>query len=385
MSLNQIQTISIQYFNLVKEKAFQFVSEKQEVIAIIALTILSTFSLSCFLYRINRKMPARILAGPDKVHKVVQPVLIPLQKAILPIGYSFKGIEEGGVLKEGQIKHGAEILKIKGEFKFENNLISGNGRLENWQEEAQVPTYVFEGKVKKGCPSNGILTWQDGDVYNGQFDTEKEILTGKGTITRKNGLVFKGIIEKGIPISGELIWANGDLWIGEVDTSFKPWGRGKLIDHKGTIYEGVLRDGLLVGEGKITYSDGSGAEGNFKDNLLNGKGTFKKADGTVLEGLFKDGVLSGLGKITYPNKSSLEGEFEGEKLVCKIVYDEQKEGTPLPTPRPLKGQGFDWGPLKPRNAKTVKGEVLHEEVSPRAEAQDDLILIKKPRARRLSF
>jgi hypothetical protein len=103
----------------------------------------------------------------------------------------------------------------------------------------------------------------------------------------------------------------------------------KLPD--GSIYTGVLVDGLFEGNGKQHWLNGSFYEGEFKkgyyngfgklhtieftyegffsDGLMNGEGILRFTTGDTIYGIFKNGYVYGMGRIEYQNGDVYEGHI----------------------------------------------------------------------------
>ena len=174
---------------------------------------------------------------------------------------------------------------------------------------------------------NGILYYNNGDYYEGEFQNGKK--EGFGIIIYKNGTRYEGIFKnnkhngygKLIQLDGEVFigdWkdgkingkgvryhSNGDRYIGSYINNIRN-GEGHYIFSNGDAYEGNWNNGKANGKGKFTFKNGNIYEGDFKDNIICGKGKFTMNNGDVYIGVFKNGMINGKG--SYKNS-------KGEKYV----------------------------------------------------------------------
>lgn len=81
----------------------------------------------------------------------------------------------------------------------------------------------------------------------------------------------------------------------------------------GSVFTGVISNGMRQGKGVQKWADSSSYEGTFKDNVADGRGVFKHADGNVYEGQFKDGKAHGAGKLVAKNGSTYVGEWVSDE------------------------------------------------------------------------
>lgn len=170
----------------------------------------------------------------------------------------------------------------------------------------------YEGEFVKGRRTGkGILTWANGDKYEGDFIEGKR--TGKGVLTWANGDIYEGeFVEGKRSGKGTLTLVSGDKYEGDFIQGFLT-GEGVFTWADGDIYKGSFVKGELHGKGTIIWSDGDKYEGDFVEGERTGKGTFTWAGGEIYEGDFIDGVLSGKGILTQANGDRYEGEFVSGK------------------------------------------------------------------------
>eukprot|EP00984_Skeletonema_dohrnii_P016927 scaffold7611_cov79-Skeletonema_dohrnii-CCMP3373.AAC.2 len=150
----------------------------------------------------------------------------------------------------------------------------------------------------KKATGKGTITYDNGDLYKGEFqDTEPH---GVGKMTYKDGRVCEGTWK-----SGKIVY-EGELVDG------KPHGRGKEIHSNGDVYEGEWKNGLRQGKGVFKKANGYVYEGEFKDGRPNGKGTYKWNNGMSYEGEWKDGKRHGKGRLKRSDGSSYEGDYKDD-------------------------------------------------------------------------
>lgn len=109
---------------------------------------------------------------------------------------------------------------------------------------------------------NGTYVWNNGDIYEGEFENDLMHGTGKLSIVGKG--TYEGKFVKGKKSGiGTYTFVNGDVYIGE-------W-----LDDK------------MNGEGTYTFANGDKYSGNFSNNMFNGYGTYTK-NGQSYSGTWKN-------------------------------------------------------------------------------------------------
>jgi hypothetical protein len=138
-----------------------------------------------------------------------------------------------------------------------------------------MPGYVHADCISGNCKNGqGIMTYANGDKYDGQFKDGKK--HGQGTLTFANG-------------------------------------------HK---YIGQFKDDAMHGQGTITYADGEKYDGQWKDDRLHGEGTYTWPNGDKYVGQFKDGRMHGQGTLTFANGNKYVGHWEdGRRHGKGTLYD----------------------------------------------------------------
>jgi len=126
---------------------------------------------------------------------------------------------------------------------------------------------VFTGtRVDGKKTGSGIYKWNDGTVYEGEFEDDK--MHGKGKLTTVKNGTYEGEFKNGRKTgTGTYTFANGDIYTGN-------WENDKMS-----------------GEGTYTFKNGDKYVGNFSDNKFNGTGTYTTG-GNSYKGTWKDNEYS---------------------------------------------------------------------------------------------
>lgn len=174
------------------------------------------------------------------------------------------GIWDDGDLKKGKVKIGNNTY----DGDIQNGLFNGKGKME------YADGSYFEGKFKDGTKKNGVLTFNNGTVFEGDFENDE--IGKNGKFTWPDGKTYQGNLKNGI---------------------FD--GRGTLKDPEKGIYEGEFKNGIYHGKGKYTWYDeytkekGDTYNGEYFDGKKNGYGVYNFKDGSKIEGCFESGELQG--------------------------------------------------------------------------------------------
>lgn len=88
---------------------------------------------------------------------------------------------------------------------------------------------------------------------------------------------------------------------------------GKLYYPDGSIGQGQIRAGMLLGLGTIDHPDGTQENGLFDGYLKHG--TILYREGIKEQGDFVNGKLEGLGRRTHPNGTVEKGTFKDGQLI----------------------------------------------------------------------
>lgn len=215
-------------------------------------------------------------------------------------------------------------------------------------------------KLKQWLEGNGIMTNEEGDVYEGQFgiyciikDNYINLISRKadwifrGTVKIVDGHMYGMNVEYGrhasINVTINNITSNdGKVYEGNIykinnllfdNEEFRldkfiqeGYFKGKLVSSTGEVYElsNFNGDGITLSKGKLIYPTGKIYEGEFDVNMNpKGEGELIDNDGSIYKGNFSEcGILNGQ-KIC-ENGLIYEGNFDTKrnmigigKLICK--------------------------------------------------------------------
>ncbi|WP_028975120.1 MORN repeat-containing protein [Spirochaeta cellobiosiphila] len=156
-------------------------------------------------------------------------------------------------------------------------------------ESIELPdNSVFEGSISNRMfEGYGELTWDNGDVYKGQFKHGR--MDGKGVLTTKIA-TFTGNFKDGLlDGSATIKYRNGDVYFGAIVMGYFN-GKGTLEYRNGDRYTGSFKNGVFEGRGVYTYKNGIRYIGEFKNGYFNGLGELTIGEDKY-NGNFKDGIL----------------------------------------------------------------------------------------------
>ena len=217
---------------------------------------------------------------------------------------------------------------------------------------------IFKGRWHNGKPTNGQLTWENGDVYYGDvytktnremayetgaaFGTDDAAVhvwpnhdgvfipkIGKAQVGRFKSSVRPPRSEKGILESSRLVRIPPES-TPVFDSKFPICGSRAVISDKDPCYaeEFIPNVGSYLGEfeqndrcafncsfmgkGKGTFSffNGDNFTGDFWNGVRNGKGTFTKLNGVKYVGEWINDAWHGTGVLTWPKGVSQKPGFE---------------------------------------------------------------------------
>ncbi|MDR1530728.1 MAG: hypothetical protein LBS62_00815 [Clostridiales bacterium] len=133
----------------------------------------------------------------------------------------------------------------------------------------------------------GKLTYADGSVYIGTFDSGK--CHGKGKLTRPNGTCCEGEFKNGEFAAGKKTFENGAFFEGEFCGGKFARGVALIKYDTGTVYNGEYANDKYKGKGKLSWASGNVYEGEFFDSRYYGHGKLTLANGMIYEGEFSNG------------------------------------------------------------------------------------------------
>ncbi len=228
-------------------------------------------------------------------------------------GQMVKGYKVGqGILEYNKMNYEGEWL---------NDEINGNGKL-------KFGNKIYDGQWKDNKKEGlGILkmTSSNETLITGQWKDDYKIGTGKIYFENKDSLIgiveglnnnFTGfgIIHVTSPFVDDVSLRGKYIYQGNFVKS-KYSGLGKISYEKGNWKEGEWLNGQFIkGNVKLSFEDGSYYEGEIKNSQKNGKGKYIDTKGNVFEGVFTEDKFTGTGKLV-----NADWSYEGE-----IVLNEPK-------------------------------------------------------------
>ena len=225
---------------------------------------------------------------------------------------------------------------FKGKWNLENKM-EGNGIYYLSNDNVLVKGFWEKGELKYGkiyFPDNAIyegyiknsnyngkgkLIYPDGKVYEGIFDNGV-FINGK---VKLNDSEFEGELENERFKKGKRSWNNGYIYEGEFNGDILQ-GKGKLIGpDNGDIYEGDFDNNLFHGKGKYIYSKSQNEyEGEFQQGIMKGKGKYTVKDQYIYEGDWDNNLPHGIGKISnIENTYIFKSAFRYGKMVDEPTYE----------------------------------------------------------------
>ena len=173
---------------------------------------------------------------------------------------------------------------------------------------SKKPCYIGERNKLLQKHGKGYTVEENGDIYEGEYDTSK-----------KHG-------------RGKMVWSNGDVYEGQWDqNSIQGVGRLEYADKE--VYEGEWKNDLRHGKGKVYHTDDSEYEGDFVEGRMTGHGTYVYSDNSHYEGDLEDGVREGYGVMIYANLDVYRGHFSKGNLHGKGTYKDSKGNEYTGAPR----------------------------------------------------
>lgn len=189
----------------------------------------------------------------------------------------------------------------------------------------------------------GILTFRNGDIYNGQFQNNR--VNGYGTMTRPSGEKYSGDLVNGrrhgygqllypkqhparrlkhegtwrhgqMTGHGKIIWRNGDFYEGNFAANkISGFGVIKYAENNPknlTSYSGEWRNDIFNGAGELEWTSGEKFSGNFLNGNMNGNGTYIWPDGRRYNGFMNGKTMNGFGIMNYAaDDESYRVSYEG--------------------------------------------------------------------------
>jgi hypothetical protein len=185
-----------------------------------------------------------------------------------------------------------------GEFygNLKNEIPNGDGMMIFFNSDK----HKFVGQWKSGVPSKGVMEYENGDLYDGEFNP-KGSPDGEGIMiySSENGAEkkFVGQWNDGLPLKGVMEYKNGDHYDGEF------------------VQQGFF-EGYPDGEGIMIYSSENGARKKFVGQWNEGlplKGVMEYKNGDHYDGEFdQEGYPDGEGIMIYYSSESAYKKFVGQ-------------------------------------------------------------------------
>jgi hypothetical protein len=139
----------------------------------------------------------------------------------------------------------------------------------------------------------GVMTWENGDVYTGEFFNGNR--HGHGTLVFADGTEYVGEWECNLQHGvGTRRWTNGDCYTGQYSNG-KRTGEGRFYYSNGDMYIGQWVSGVMHGPGRYYYASGQRFEGLFVNGKRQGKGKLQRTDGSLDVGVYIQDVRRGIG------------------------------------------------------------------------------------------
>ena len=272
-------------------------------------------------------------------------------------GFGFEPIDSKCFIGyyKNNMKNGIGIF-IDSNEKYHGGIYN-EGQLTNDQIMGD-PNYYYRGNAKKGKKhGKGVITWRNGESYEGDFFEEK--IEGQGILKMANDQYLEGIFNDGEFVEGfgikqsydeniykghfqygvfngegTMSYANGEIYTGNFVNGKKegkgthtfphygyyegywkndePHGFGKRLISETNYYEGNYIEGLYHGIGKLVNNNGESYDGNWNMGKKSGKGAFTSSTGERYEGDFKDNEFHGHGTFIC-KEYTYDGDWENGK------------------------------------------------------------------------
>eukprot|EP01032_Pedospumella_encystans_P012106 gene12106-14026_t len=253
-------------------------------------------------------------------------VLIP-QKGVVREGTWTKGKMQGqgkrtqsdGAILEGEWKDG-KIYNGVGVITWPSGVVSQGRWVNGYSFEGSFVEGKPNGQGKRTNKDGSVLEgeWKNGKIYNGSGvlyppdGTVREgLMTGNATKSTIDGFVYSGEVLNAFEHGyGVLTYPDGNRYEGNWVTS-KQEGAGKKISFDGRVVEGEFRDGTIFnGKGVLVHPDGVIHEGTWVEGKMEGPGKCSTPDGYSYTGTFHHSKEHGPGRGVCPGGIVYEGEWD---------------------------------------------------------------------------
>ncbi len=146
-------------------------------------------------------------------------------------------------------------------------------------------------------------------------------------ITYPNGVYVGQYIEAdGVPKEqgfGLFTWQNGDVYEGDYENGHRS-GKGRFIWADGKQYDGDFVEDRREGHGSLKWPDGTSYEGEFVNGRMHGKGRLIWPSGEVYVGWFANDRMEGFG-IHYDKSGNII--YEGDWIESCPIGTNSQQGT----------------------------------------------------------
>jgi hypothetical protein len=245
------------------------------------------------------------------------------------------GLKYQGQINKNYLPHGNGILYYQNGNIFTGSFNNGkelNGKLKNKRDATitNITNQIFSytnhlGDIYIGNITSPILTgkfkckYHNGDEYNGDFVNSKK--HGEGEYVYKNGNVFIGTYENDSKVYGKFITKNGNF---EYTGSFKNNLPNDEVSFKynDCWYHGKFVDGVLNTDVQIFRNDvWEPYDFNYSNNVTFVTRKLIYRNGDTYEGEFVQGCIpNGKGVLTFKSGSSITGIFSNGVPHGKCKY-----------------------------------------------------------------
>jgi hypothetical protein len=184
----------------------------------------------------------------------------------------------------------------------------------------KIKNTLYKGNVNIDLVKTGygILYYQNGDVYEGNWNNNE--FTGYGRHTDSKGNIIEGLFEAfKINTFGEMWTSDNCYYIGAFNNNIKQ-GTGKESS-KISEYEGDFYQNKKHGVGKIVYKNVvESYEGEFNKDEITGRGTYTWANKDQFSGDFVNGKMHGKGEYLWPEGGRYVGEYKNNIKEGKGIF-----------------------------------------------------------------
>ena len=176
-------------------------------------------------------------------------------------------------------------------------------------DSAAKASYKGSFNVYGERDGQGVMTWENGDVYTGEFFNGNR--HGHGTLVFHDGTEYVGEWECNLQHGiGTRRWNNGDCYTGQYQNG-KRTGEGRFYYSNGDMYIGQWASGVMHGCGRYYYASGQRFEGVFINGKRQGKGKLQRTDGSLDVGVYINDVRRGIGVRWSADRTSAWKMFDG--------------------------------------------------------------------------